>query len=95
MEWMEVIGTGLALDSGAVENWGWLPFKETIRRAINQGVCNGDHYRFSPLYVHPQEMTLCMICRGSRHCRDLDVVLRRRLRRANQHHNHNHVLVDT
>jgi len=76
MEWMEVIGTGLALDSGAVENWGWLPFKDTIRRAmINECVCGGDHYQFSPFYVHSQEMTLCMICRGSRQCRDLGVVL--------------------
>ena len=74
MEWMEVIETGLALDSGAGENWGWLPFKETIRRAIDRGVWDDDHYQFSPLYVHPQEMTLCMICGGSRHCRDLNVM---------------------
>ena len=40
IEWMDTIGTGLALDcldSGTGENWGWLPFKETIRRAINRG----------------------------------------------------------
>jgi hypothetical protein len=51
MEWMEVIGTGLALDSGATENWGWLPFKETIRRAIDRSVCDGDHYQLA-LYMY-------------------------------------------
>ena len=71
---MEVTGTGLALDSGAAENWGWLPFNKTIRRAINRGVCDGYHYQFSPLYAHAQEMTSRIICGGSRHCRGLDVV---------------------
>ena len=59
MEWMEVIGTGLALDSGAAGNWGWLPFLQTIRRAINQSVCDGGDYQLA-LFMYTHKKWRCV-----------------------------------